>query len=80
MRGAGVEENGAASGARLWVNSLGALALDERTGGSSEAARGLESVLKAGGGFFKLVLSLRGKVHGFPLALVDEYKGPCLAS
>ena len=23
------------------------------------------------------MLSLRGKVHGFPLALVDEYKDSC---
>ena len=80
MRGAGVEENGAASGARLWVNSLGALALAERTGESSEAARARERLKAGGGGFFKLVLSLRGKVHGFPLALVDEYTDSCLAS
>ena len=45
MRGAGVEENGAADGARLRVKSLGALALAERTGGSSDG-RGLESVSK----------------------------------
>ena len=73
MRGAGVEENGAASGARLWVNSLGALALDGEDWGVLRGGARITSHSSMAG-FFKFCSPLPGcgRVHGFRLALLDE--------
>ena len=79
MRGAGVEEIGAADGARLRVSSLGALALDERTGGSSGGV-GARAPSCAETVKFLFPFPGPGRVHGFHLALTDEYKDSCVAS